>query len=62
MLMGSAVITAGDEIQLDNQGSSSQANKATLTIYKIGGNDVSNLLDGVLFDLFRYEEQEGGRL
>lgn len=60
MLMGSAVISAGDEIQLDNQGSSSQANKATLTIYKIGGNDVSNLLDGVLFDLFRYEEQEGG--
>ena len=60
MLMGSAVISAGDEIQLDNQGSSSEANKATLTIYKIGGNDVSNLLDGVLFDLFRYEEQEGG--
>ena len=60
MLMGSAVISAGDEIQLDNQGSSSQANKATLTIYKIGGNDVSNLLQGVLFDLFRYEEQEGG--
>ena len=60
MLMGSAVISAGDEIQLDNQGSSSEANKATLTIYKIGGNDVSNLLQGVLFDLFRYEEQEGG--
>lgn len=59
-LMGNAAISAGDKIQLDNQGSSSEANKATLTIYKIGGNDVSNLLDGVLFDLFRYEEQEGG--
>ena len=35
-------------------------NKATLTIYKIGGNDVTNLLQGVLFDLFRYEQQEDG--
>ena len=60
MLMGSAVISAGDEIQLDNQGSSSQANKATLTIYKIGGNDVSNLLQGVQFDLHRYELQDNG--
>ena len=60
MLMGSAVISAGDEIQLDNQGSSSEANKATLTIYKIGGNDVSNLLQGVQFDLHRYELQDNG--
>ena len=60
MLMGSAVISAGDEIQLDNQGSSSQANKATLTIYKIGDNDYANLLNGVQFDLYRYELQEDG--
>ena len=60
MLMGSAVISAGDKIQLDNQGSSSEANKATLTIYKIGGNDVSNLLQGVQFDLHRYELQDNG--
>ena len=58
MLMGSAVISAGDEIQLDNQGSSSEANKATLTIYKIGDNDYANLLNGVQFDLYRYELQE----
>ena len=60
MLMGSAVISAGDEIQLDNQGSSSQANRATLTIYKIGDNDYANLLNGVQFDLYRYELQEDG--
>ena len=60
MLMGSAVISAGDEIQLDNQGSSSEANKATLTIYKIGDNDYANLLNGVQFDLYRYELQEDG--
>ena len=35
-------------------------NRATLTIYKIGGNDVVNLLQDVLFDLFRYEQQEDG--
>ena len=60
MLMGSAVISAGDKIQLDNQGSSSQANKATLTIYKIGDNDYANLLNDVQFDLYRYELQEDG--
>ena len=60
MLMGSAVISAGDEIQLDNQGSSSEANKATLTIYKIGDNDYANLLNDVQFDLYRYELQEDG--
>lgn len=60
MLMGSAVISAGDKIQLDNQGSSSEANKATLTIYKIGDNDYANLLNGVQFDLYRYELQEDG--
>lgn len=60
MLMGSAVISAGDEIQLDNQGSSSEANKATLTIYKIGDNDYANLLNGVQFDLHRYELQDNG--
>ena len=59
-LMGSAVISAEDDIQIDNQGSSSQANKATLTIYKIGGEDFTNLLNGVLFELARYEEQGNG--
>ena len=59
-LMGSAVISAEDDIQIDNQGSSSQANKATLTIYKIGGEDITNLLNGVLFELARYEEQGNG--
>ncbi len=58
-LMGSAVISAEDDIQIDNQGSSSQANKATLTIYKIGGEDFTNPLNGVLFELARYEEQGG---
>ena len=59
-LMGSAVISAEDDIHIDNQGSSSQANKATLTIYKIGGEDFTNLLNGVLFELARYEEQGNG--
>ena len=59
-LMGSAVISAEDDIHIDNQGSSSQANKATLTIYKIGGEDITNLLNGVLFELARYEEQGNG--
>ena len=59
-LLGRAVIGAGDEVVIQAQDSSAQVNKATLTIYKYGGEDVSNLLDGVLFDLFRYEEQEDG--
>ena len=54
-LLGRAVIGAGDEVVIKAQDSSALVNKATLTIYKIGGNDVSNLLDGVLFDLERYE-------
>lgn len=59
-LLGRAVISAGDEVTIKAQESGGQVNKATLTIYKIGGNDVSNLLQGVLFDLFRYEQKEDG--
>lgn len=59
-LLGRAVISAGDQIKIQAQESGGQVNKATLTIYKIGGNDYTNLLQGVLFDLFRYEQQEDG--
>lgn len=59
-LMGRAVISAGDNIIIQAQDSGAQVNKATLTIYKYGGKDVSNLLQGVLFDLFRYEKQGDG--
>ena len=47
-LLGRAVIGAGDEVVIQAQDSSAQVNKATLTIYKYGGEDVSNLLTGVL--------------
>lgn len=59
-LLGRAVISAGDNITIRAQESGAQVNRATLTIYKIGGNDISNLLQGVLFDLFRYEQQDDG--
>lgn len=59
-LLGRAVISTGDNVTINAQESGGQVNRATLTIYKIGGNDVSNLLQGVLFDLFRYERQEDG--
>ena len=64
MLMGSAVISAGDEIQLDNQGSSSQANRATLTIYKIGGNDCAELaaMECSLTSTGTSSRKEGGHL
>ena len=58
--LGRAVISAGDQIQIETQESGGQVNRATLTIYKIGGNDIANLLQDVLFDLFRYEKQEDG--
>lgn len=59
-LLGRAVISAGDNVTIKAQESGGQVNRATLTIYKIGGKDVANLLQGVLFDLFRYERQEDG--
>ena len=59
-LLGRAVIGAGDRVVIEAQDSSALVNKATLTIYKIGGNDVSNLLQGVQFDLHRYELQDNG--
>ena len=59
-LLGRAVIGAGDEVVIQAQDSSAQVNKATLTIYKYGGKDVSNLLDGVLFTLERFEKNDDG--
>ena len=59
-LLGRAIISAGDQITIQAQESGAQVNKATLSIYKIGGKDISNLLQGVLFDLFRYEKQDDG--
>ena len=59
-LLGRAVIAAGDEVVIQAQDSSAQVNKATLTIYKYGGDNRANLLQDVLFDLFRFEEQEDG--
>ena len=59
-LLGRAVIGAGDEVVIQAQDSSAQVNKATLTIYKYGGDNRANLLQGVLFDLDRYEQKEDG--
>lgn len=59
-LLGRAVIGAGDRVVIEAQDSSALVNKATLTIYKYGGDNQANLLQDVLFDLFRYEEQEDG--
>ncbi|MZL69079.1 MULTISPECIES: Cna B-type domain-containing protein [Eubacteriales] len=59
-LLGRAVITAGDQIQIAVQESGGRVNRATLTIYKIGGGNYANRLQDVLFDLFRYEQQEDG--
>ena len=59
-LLGRAVISAGDNVIIQTQQSGGQVNRATLTIYKIGGGNYANRLQGVLFDLFRYEQQEDG--
>lgn len=59
-LLGRAVISAGDAVTIEAQESGAQVNKATLTIYKYGGDNRANLLNDVLFDLFRYEQQEEG--
>ena len=59
-LLGRAVISAGDEVIISAQDSGGTVNRAKLTIYKYAGNNQANLLDGVLFDLFRYEEQDDG--
>ena len=45
-LLGRAVISAGDQITIRAQESGAQVNRATLSIYKIGGKDISNLLQG----------------
>ena len=59
-LLGRAVISAGDEIQIEAQGSGAQVNRATLRIFKHEAGNQAKLLQDVLFDLFRFEEQEGG--
>lgn len=59
-LLGRAVIGAGSEVVIQAQDSSAQVNKATLTIYKYGGDNRANLLQDVLFDLDRYEQTEDG--
>lgn len=59
-LLGRAVISAGDNVIIQTQQSGGQVNRATLTIYKIGGDNYANRLQGVLFDLFRYEQQTDG--
>ena len=57
-LLGRAVISAGDQIQIEAQGSGAQVNRATLRIFKHEAGNQAKLLQGVLFDLFRFEEQE----
>lgn len=59
-LLGRAVISAGDEVIISAQDSGGTVNRATLTIYKYAGDNRANLLDDVLFDLFRFEEQDDG--
>ncbi len=59
-LLGRAVISAGDEVIISAQDSGGTVNRAKLTIYKYAGNDRANLLDDVLFELARYEEQGNG--
>lgn len=59
-LLGRAVIGAGDRVVIEAQDSSALVNKATLTIFKYGGDNRANLLQGVLFDLDRYEQKENG--
>lgn len=59
-LLGRAVIGAGDRVVIEAQDSSALVNKATLTIFKYGGDNRANLLQGVLFDLDRYEQKEDG--
>lgn len=59
-LLGRAVISAGDEVIISAQDSGGTVNRAKLTIYKYAGNNRANLLNGVLFDLFRFEKQENG--
>ena len=59
-LLGRAVISAGDQIQIEAQGSGAQVNRATLRIFKHEAGNQAKVLDDVLFDLSRFEEQEGG--
>lgn len=57
-LLGRAVISAGDEVIISAQDSGGTVNRAKLTIYKYAGDNRANLLDGVLFELARFEKQE----
>lgn len=59
-LLGRAVISAGDQIQIEAQDSGAQVNRATLRIFKHEAGNQAKLLQGVLFDLSRFEEQGDG--
>ena len=59
-LNGQTGTSSGSNITIDEEHSQATANKATLTIFKYGGDNQANLLDGVLFELARFEQADGG--
>lgn len=59
-LLGRAVISAGDQIKIEAQDSGAQVNRATLRIFKHEAGNEAEVLDDVLFDLSRFEEQGDG--
>lgn len=59
-LNGQSGTTSGSTIIIEDEHSQATANKATLTIFKYGGDNQANLLDGVLFELARFEQLDGG--
>ena len=58
-LNGQTGTGSGSDITIDEEHSQATANKATLTIFKYGGDNQANLLDDVLFELSRYEQVDG---
>lgn len=59
-LNGQTGTSSGSSITIDEEHSQATANKATLTIFKYGGDNQANLLNGVLFELARFEQADGG--
>lgn len=59
-LNGQTGTSSGSNITIDEEHSQATANKATLTIFKYGGDNQANLLNGVLFELARFEQADGG--
>lgn len=59
-LNGQAGGSAGSSITIEEEQSQATVNKATLTIFKYGGNSEADLLQDVLFELSRYEQIDGG--